>query len=104
MPRFAKNRWWTFILALSLAIGLSAASTRTAGAEDPSAPLEDQSGGLNPGDPTSSSGPGKTGPTSVWRGGMTRPVHAVGDGRTGSAWMWRLRVVAQSIRSRYFGF
>jgi hypothetical protein len=111
MRRFEKNHLWTYILALGLVVACSMSAPRTARSSDVGGVLGsgDGTGGGVPagaGDPDSPTGPGKT---TVRRGAMTiAPVagmRAAGDGSvSSSAWMVRLHVLVQGLRSYVFYF
>lgn len=111
MRRFAQNRWWAFILTLSVLV----ASTATLSAPsyaDGLSPIVisdggDTGGGGGPprGDPDGPGGPNKS---SAIRGGKLPGktivvVTSVGDGGTAvSAWTWRLRIVLKSLTKGWF--
>jgi hypothetical protein len=110
MHRFISNRWWTFILALVLGVGVSLAlPTHVVAGGGSGATLGDGAGGgggnVPPpsGDPDVPSGSVRK---PQW-GGATQPmagtyqVGAVGDGRlvTDRAWMWRLQIVMRVLRA-----
>ncbi len=113
MPRFITNRWWTFILALVLGLGLSLAGPTYADLNTGKMGSGDGSGGGPPapgnGDPdipiTSAkrlvSGGGAQSQPSYYYG-----VRTVGDSRVSSdsALMWRLLVVMRALRGFYFHF
>lgn len=112
MPRFITNRWWTFILALVLGIGVLASLPvdRSYAATAPG------SGSIGGEESTPGGGPcppgngdpdlpiGKVKPT---RGGVVSPLSSsslatVGDGRQADiALMWRLRIVMGVLRTLY---
>ena len=108
MRRFAKNRWWAFVLTLCVLLASSASLTSQSFADggnddvvigDPSV-----GGGGEPGDPDGTGGPGKRWPTGGRRsaGGSHYAVTPVGDGGTAMrVWSWRLHVVLRSLISRY---
>ena len=115
MARLVLNRRWTFILALGLSLvccalayhGVYASGERnsTAGGfiVDPG---DGGGGGTGTGDPDAPVGNGKS-PGSggmVGGGSGTGGSTAVVSVPSGSVWMWRLRVVLQSLRSFYFRF
>ena len=115
MARLVLNRRWTFILALGLSLvccalahhGVYASGERnsTAGGVivDPG---DGGGGGAGAGDPDAPVGNGKS-PGSggmVGGGSGTGGSTAVVSVPSGSVWMWRLRVVLQSLRSFYFRF
>lgn len=104
MLRFAKNRGWTFILALSLIFACAATLPSRVFADggslvtsDPSTPGGGTGTGI--GDPDN-----PTGKSLMRRGRMqavnsTYRARTVGDGSgSGSVWMLRLQVVLQSLR------
>lgn len=107
MLRFAQNRWWAFILALSLLISGSAAMPSAVTADSGSDLIAngDGGGGGNPGgDPDSPSGPGKRGAGygRATPGGYGYAATSVGDGvSVKSVWMWRFHVVLRSLMVRY---
>jgi hypothetical protein len=113
MPRFNKNRWWTFILTLAVLAAVSYAR--------PGSSLADiVRGELQPGVGISDPGSGSPGPVGAgdpdqpvatslkkWRGGPIGTgngylsMHAVGDSRyvgVSNVWMLRLSVLAQAMR------
>jgi hypothetical protein len=111
MRRFAKNRWWAFILTLIVLLASSATLTAPSyadGSEQVITP-DGGSGGAPPaGDPDGPSGPGKKSPTGgyVHTGGTGfMAVTSVGDGGPAwRVWSWRFHVVLLSLRARYFRF
>lgn len=111
MHRFPKNRWWTLILTLTLCLA-SFAGSRIARADDSNPSLLPDppgNGSDNGGDPDVPDGPGKV---KGYSRGMMLPgtsVYAlrspVGDGTwSGNVMMWRLRVVAWSLRTFFVRF
>lgn len=105
MPRFFRNRLWTFILALSFSLGIAAVTHAPADCSSGAPVVSDDpnsggglGGGTSYGDPDAPSGDSKR---SVLRG-----VSLPGGGSTiagddlelRSAWMWRLRIALQSLR------
>jgi hypothetical protein len=119
MPRFIKNRWWAFILALSLVLTCGAASVSPVAAElsygevgngtDPGGTPGD--GTLDTGDPDVPTGPGK----QYSRSAQPQPPQlserrysgapAVGDGEAPtSVLVLRLHVVLRSLRGVYLRF
>lgn len=107
MVRFAQNRWWAFILALSLVLASGTAFSPSMAAGDGSNRIEigDGSGGSDPGgDPDSPAGPGKRAPGAgrAAPGGHRYAVTSVGDGGSAtSVWVWRFHVVLRSLIIRY---
>ena len=105
MLRFAQNRWWAFILTLSLL--LSSVTVIAPASGDGSDPIEigDGSGGSDPGgDPDVPAGPGKAGfgARRAAPGGYQVAATAVGDGGSlASVWVWRFHVVLRSLIIRY---
>jgi hypothetical protein len=106
MLRFQTNRLWALILALILCAGGAAMLNSTPAAASGSPAVSDDpnndGGGLpgnGYGDPDAPSGDSKR---SVTRGGARMAgggAAPAGDGADlQSAWMWRLRVVLQSLR------
>ena len=111
MARLVMNRRWTFILALGVSLACCfAASQAMAGGPDGGVIGDPTDPGLGPppsGDPDLPSGPGaKTAkPGRLVKGDKHPWKRAVGDGEfQRSAWMWRLRVVVQGLRSFYIRF
>lgn len=118
MPRFGMNRWWAFILALSLVLACGAATFSPVaadarygetGAIDPNGTPGD--GTLGAGDPDVPTGPGKQYSRSV------RPqppllsdrrasgAPAVGDGEAPvSVLVLRLHIVLRGLRGFYLRF
>ena len=102
MRRFAQNRWWTFILMLSVLLaGSMTISSPSFGLSRPDK-MEDSDGGGGAGDggdpdhPTP--GYGRAVPSGSQYG-----VTTVGDGSSStSIWKWRLQVVLRTLMSRYF--
>lgn len=107
MRRFARNRWWAFILTLCVLFASNAAFTSPSYGEGPN-PLTIGDGGSgtdNPGDPDGPSGPNKNLPT---RGRSARGngyAHApVGDGDVSLVWSWRFHVALQLLKIRWMRF
>ena len=114
MARLVLNRRWTFILALGLSLvccalahhGVYASGERNCTAGGVIVDPGDGGGGAGAGDPDAPVGNGKS-PGSggmVGGGSGTGGSTAVVSVPSGSVWMWRLRVVLQSLRSFYFRF
>ena len=107
MLRFAQNRWWAFILALSLLLASASAVSPAFATEDGSDAIAigDGGGGSTPGgDPDVPAGPGKngTGARHAAPGGYRYAATAVGDGGSAkSVWIWRFHVVLRSLIIRY---
>lgn len=102
MLRFAKNRWWAFILTLSLLL-TGSATFASLSYGDGIVPI------ANPdtppaGDPDTPVGPSKQAPgkgraVSV---GSRYADSSMGDGVSArSVWVWRLHVVLRSLIIRY---
>jgi len=109
MLRFARNRWWAFILALIICLAPVSTVPRTASAE--SGTQYDGGSGQDPGgtatgDPDNPSGQGKTlRRGNMIRGSMSIDTRTVGDSRlSSSVVMWRLRVLLYNLRSILFRF
>ena len=106
MLRFAQNRWWAFILTLSLLLS-SVTAIAPAYSGDGSDPIEigEGSGGSDPsGDPDVPAGPGKAGfgARRAAPDGYQYAATAVGDGGSrASVWVWRFHVVLRSLIIRY---
>jgi len=106
MRRFAKNRWWAFILMLSVLL-TSSATISPASSGDAPDPIVIGGGddGSGPGgDPDGPAGPSKRGPGAgrVAPGGYRYAANSVGDGGpVPSIWIWRFNVVLRSLLSRY---
>lgn len=107
MRRFIRNRWWTFILALSIATASSIALPPSARSDPAPDPNEQPIGGDVAGDPDTPSvgGGGKFSHRGV---PARRPMGigrtALGDGGMASARMWSLVVVWQELRIIFFRF
>jgi len=113
MLRFRVNRYWTLILALCLASAsfLHVKSARADGSEPGTTETSDPNipGGSSTGDPDMPDGPGRT---NRIRNGAQRQsgisntgMHSVGDGMSsGSAVMWKVRVVMLGLRKFYLRF
>ena len=106
MRRFTQNRWWAFILMLSVLLASSAtmSSPSYGGGSDPIV-IGGDSGGSDPGgDPDGTAGPGKRGAGCgrATPGGYRYAATSVGDGGSASSvWIWRFNVVLRSLMSRY---
>ncbi len=106
MRRFSQNRWWAFILMLSILLASSAtlSSPSYGGGPEP-IELGDGDGGSGPGgDPDGPAGPSKRAPGAgrVAPGGYRYVATSVGDGGSASSvWIWRFNVVLRSLMSRY---
>lgn len=103
MRRFAQNRWWIFILTLSVLLASSVTVSSPSYAGEGPDPIE--IGGPAPGgDPDSPSGPTKRGPGSgrLTPSGNRYAVTSVGDGSLAqSGWIWRFHVVLRSLVIRH---
>ena len=111
MSRFLQNRRMTLVLALVACLiaapQLSAPAHAIWVAEDPGSGNDDTGGGGSPrGDPDVPVGPYRAGRMGIPSGGTTTLANrTVGDGSvTSVAWMWRLRIVVQSLRAYYLHF
>jgi len=105
MRRFAQNRWWTFILMLSVLLAGSATfSSPSYGLVPDKLETGDSGGGPTGGDPDYPTGGGRTpGYGRAVPGTSQDAVTTVGDGRPAtSVWTWRLHVVLRTLMSRYF--
>jgi len=117
MVRFSRNRRWTFILALGVALLFSAASYHGVAAD----PYEGDDGsehigpGTIPADPSDPGPPGLGDPdVPTGAGKMVRPGSHVqyqpielvaGDGKSSRmVLIWRLRVVLLGLRHLYLGY
>jgi hypothetical protein len=108
MPRFVTNRWWTFILALTLGIVLVAGSvgpvradnTGKVGSDDPTFNPDAPPPGS--GDPDVPIGTAKSTQQSGLGNGIQsggNSLRSAGDGRqSDSALVWRLQVVMRTLR------
>lgn len=106
MRRFTQNRWWAFILMLSVLLASSATMPWPSyGGEVDPIEIGDGGGGSDPGgDPDGTAGPGKRGAGSgrATPGGYRYAATSVGDGGSASSrWVWRFHVVLRSLMSRY---
>jgi hypothetical protein len=108
MRRFAMNRWFAFVLTLTVLLSSGAAIPAASRADGPT-PIQLEEGGslgggAPQGDPDGPAGPTKKAPGSgtLTPGGRSLKSTA-GDGGTGwwSVWMWRLHVVLLSLTSRF---
>jgi hypothetical protein len=110
--RFQLNRRWALILALGVSLACSFVSSQAVAIGPDGGIIGDPTdpglGPPPPGDPDLPSGPGAK---TVKPGGLVKGhdrvpgKRAVGDGQIPrSAWMWRLRVVVQGLRSFYIRF
>lgn len=113
MRRFAKNRWWAFILTLSVLLASSASFTsRSYGDGTDPISIGDGGGGgggTSPpmGDPDGPAGPTRKSPTGgrLSPGGNGYAVTPVGDGGTAvRVWSWRFHVVLRSLMGRWLRF
>jgi len=108
MRRFARNRWWAFLLVLSVLLAGSTVYSHVSYGDgiDPIAIGGGDSGGSAPGgDPDGPAGPGKTGAHSgrVAPGGFGYASSTVGDGGTLiSTWSGRFHIVWRLLIGRYF--
>ena len=109
MIRFAKNRWWTFTLALALCLVCIASKTGPVRADGPSEITDGTPGSWN-GDPDQPQG-GKTpagkqlaGRGSLQRDGRGAQMRSAGDGRISGVWVWRFQVMVRNLRSMYYRF
>ena len=109
MRRFTVNRWWAFILTLSVLLA-SSATLSTPSRGDGLTPFViggGAGGSENSGDPDGPAGPNKRTPTGgrASPGGNGYAAASVGDGgvaaRVGS---WRFHVVLRSLISRFFRY
>ena len=106
MLRFAKNRWWTLILALSLCFVYNTSLPGAVRAEGPSE-ITDGTPGPQNGDPDLPTGPTKNGygrgalqPSSRWD-----PGRAAGDGRLSvRVVMMRFVFMMRGFRGFYLHF
>jgi hypothetical protein len=118
MRRFIMNRWWTFILALSVGLASTVATYSLANASgyigDDGTPGDWQQPG-GPGLPPPSAGdpdlPVPSSKQQIIRGSSERSVNpgavarTEGDGRgQASVWMLRLRVVLELLAKGYNRF
>jgi hypothetical protein len=114
MRRFALNRWWAFVLTLSVLVA-SSATLSAPSYGDVLSPIRNSSDGGDSGGGGGTTTPrgdpdGPGGPTkSSSDGGGTssgRTIHVVasaGDGGTAvSVWTWRLHVVLGSLTKGWF--
>ena len=105
MRRFAQNRWWTFILMLSVLLAGSATiSSPSYGLSGPDKlEVGDGSGGGDGGDPDSPTPGGRApGFGRAVPGASQSAVTTAGDGSPAtSVWIWRLHVVLRTLMSRY---
>jgi hypothetical protein len=104
MLRFAKNRWWAFILALSVLLASSATfSSRSYG--DGNEPIVIPGGAPDAppaGDPDAPAGKRTAGSGRAVPGGSRPAVTSMGDGVSAqNVWVWRLHVVLRSLIIRY---
>lgn len=107
MRRFAKNRWWAFILTLVVLLASSATMASRSYGADGNDPLAIPGGGPGSppaGDPDGPAGPTKSGPSygRATPGSSRYAGISMGDGASArSVWVWRLHVVLRSLLSRY---
>jgi hypothetical protein len=106
MRRFAQNRWWTFILMLSVLLAGSATiSSPSYGLTGPGKIQvgDGGGGGSDSGDPDSPTGGSRrTGYGRAVPSASPATVTTVGDGSpVTSIWTWRLHVVLRTLMSRY---
>ena len=103
MLRFAMNRGWTFILALSLIFAsagtLSSRAFADGGAVLPGEPAPGGTPGTGIGDPDNPTGKSLRPRGRMQADNSTYRSRTVGDGSgSGSVWMLRLQVVLQVLR------
>jgi hypothetical protein len=105
MRRFAENRWWSYLLTLSVMLASIAIVPSSSYGDGGPDPIVLPGGGPDPGgDPDGSVGPGRSGPGygRMRPGGSRHATTAMGDGVSArSVWVWRLHVVLRSLLSRY---
>src|SRR5262245_11225795 len=102
MRRFAKNRWWAFILMLVVLLASSTTfPSRSMG--EGNDPIVIPGGGDPPsGDPDYPSGSKRTGYGRATPGTTRYTAASVGDGSSArSVWVWRLHLVLRSLIVRY---
>ena len=105
MPRFKRNRWWAFILALSLALTCGLALTPVDGVTEETPDPNEQPISDIGGDPDRPMAPKGAHRGFPYGGGMGVEQTTVGDGGWSMRdWMWRLRFVGLSLRSFYFRY
>jgi hypothetical protein len=107
MRRFAQNRWWSYLLTLSVMLACIATIPSSSYGDSGTDPITLPGGGGAPdpgGDPDGTAGPGRGGPGygRMVPGGSRHATTAMGDGVSArSVWVWRLHVVLRSLLSRY---
>lgn len=107
MPRFARNRWWAFILTLCVLFAGSATwSTPSHGNGPDPIVLGGGPGGSGAGgDPDGPSGPSNRSPYRGSANGSRYAATTVGDGSPATrVWSWGFHVVLQSLLGRYIRF
>ena len=109
MRRFAKNRWWAFILTLCVLLASNATFTSPSygDAGDPLTIVDGGSGSAPAGDPDGPSGPSKRTPIGghVAPGGNGFARTPVGDGGAASSvWSWRFHVALRILKLRWMRF
>lgn|SRR5262245_8649283 len=105
MRRFSTNRWWAFVLTLTVLLASGTALPTVLRADQTPISIDEGGslGGGDAGDPDGPAGPNKKAPTP----GRNTPSKSflgstAGDGGTGwGVWMWRLHVVLLSLKARF---
>ena len=107
MLRFAKNRWWALILALSLSLVCISSRSTPVWAAGPGEVTDNGTPGPYSGDPDMPTGPEKNraGRGAMQPQGRMDSQRPVGDGQvTVRVVMWRLLVMVRGLRGFYLHF
>lgn len=108
MRRFVQNRWWSYLLTLSVMLAGIATVPSSSFGDSGTDPITLPGGGGAPdpgGDPDGTSGGGRNKGPGYGRSlpdGSRHATTAMGDGVSArSVWVLRLHVVLRSLLSRY---